>query len=252
MISAATHQASLMQHSIHWPNGLVPGEVDNFVSNEIVVAGLTPNAALDTLIDTRTWAAQYDNATDIEFHDGQPPHLTAGLRFQFVTFGLPVQAEITELERATDDSPARIAWHGWTESDDPNEQLDVHHAWLFEALPGDRLRLLTQETQNGAPARDMATTTPNPPCSTNIRNGSRAWPKSPQIATAKGLRRANQPTRYANDLENSQAGRPRTRRGHIPCRSRRQCQRRFCSRSLLLKRPTPSRCIGSSLWGQHP
>ncbi len=162
MISAATHQASLMQHSIHWPNGLVPGDVDNFVSNEIVVAGLTPNAVLDTLIDTRTWARQYDNATDIEFHDGQPPHLTAGLRFQFVTFGLPVQAEITELERATDDSPARIAWHGWTESDDPNEQLDVHHAWLFEALPGDRLRLLTQETQNGAPARDMATTTPNP------------------------------------------------------------------------------------------
>ncbi|MDA3920264.1 MAG: SRPBCC domain-containing protein [Salinisphaera sp.] len=150
-----------MQHSIHWPDDLVPGFADNFVSNEIVITDLDPNTVLDTLIDTRTWAEQYDNATDIQFHNGEPPFLNVDLRFQFVTFDLPVQAEVTELERADGNTPARIAWHGWVDGE-PEEQLDVYHAWLFEALPDNRVRLLTQETQNGAPARNMATATPNP------------------------------------------------------------------------------------------
>ena len=40
--------------------------------------------------------------------------------------------------------------------------LDVHHAWLLEDLPGGRLRILTQETQIGKPAQELARTKPNP------------------------------------------------------------------------------------------
>jgi hypothetical protein len=54
-----------------------------------------------------------------------------------------------------------VAWHGWVEGD-AETRLDVHHAWLIEDLPGGRVRVLTQETQNGKPARDLAATTPNP------------------------------------------------------------------------------------------
>ena len=127
-------------NEIHWPDGLRPGFVDNFVSNEIVVRDLSAAAVFDTLVDTRTWAEQYDNATDIRFHDGPPPYLAPGLRFAFTTFELPVEAEITEFVRPEGDTPGRIAWHGWL-GGDPDEPLDVHHAWLFEALPDNRLRL---------------------------------------------------------------------------------------------------------------
>ena len=38
----------------------------------------------------------------------------------------------------------------------------MHRAWLIEDLSQDRVRILTQETQNGAPAREMAAARPNP------------------------------------------------------------------------------------------
>jgi hypothetical protein len=56
---------------------------------------------------------------------------------------------------------ARVAWHGWVEGD-ADSRLDVHHAWLFEDLPGNRVRILTQETQIGKPAQELAQTRPNP------------------------------------------------------------------------------------------
>lgn len=64
--------------------------------------------------------------------------------------------------------PARVAWHGW--SGEGDQRLDVHHAWLIEDLSGGRVRILTQETQNGAPAKELATTVPNP-----MINGHQEW-----------------------------------------------------------------------------
>ena len=55
------------------------------------------------------------------------------------------------------DGIARIAWHGWAEGD-ADHRLDVIHAWLLEELPGNRLRILTQESQIGKPAKDLAGT----------------------------------------------------------------------------------------------
>lgn len=64
--------------------------------------------------------------------------------------------------------PARIAWLGW--SGEGDNRLDVHHAWLIEDLSGDHVRILTQERQNGAPARELAKTVPNP-----MINGHQEW-----------------------------------------------------------------------------
>lgn len=44
------------------------------------------------------------------------------------------------------------------------------HAWLVEDLPGDRGRVLTQETQIGRPAAALAEERPNP-----MLNGHQAW-----------------------------------------------------------------------------
>ncbi|WP_445682902.1 SRPBCC domain-containing protein [Radicibacter daui] len=146
---------------IVWPEGYLPGFTDNYVSNEITIAGISAAEVWGCLVDTGLWPAYYSNASDIRFHNGPGPTLFAGARFRFTTFGFPVEAEVTEFEAPSEGKPARIAWHGWVEGD-AEGRLDVHHAWLFEDLPHGRVRLLTQETQNGQPARDLAATLPNP------------------------------------------------------------------------------------------
>ena len=78
-----------------------------------------------------------------------------------MTFGFEVEIEIVEYVAPSDDQPARIAWHGWIEGD-ADQRFDAYHAWLFEDLPSGRLRILTQETQNGKAAKELSVVTPNP------------------------------------------------------------------------------------------
>lgn len=146
---------------IVWPAGYLPGTTDNYVSNEIVVTGLHAGQVWPRLNNPQRWPAYHGNASDIVFHDESGPELRLGTRFRFTTFGFPVEAEVTEHQVPACGRPGRLAWHGWVESD-PDGRLDVHHAWLFEDLPGNRVRILTQETQIGKPARELAATRPNP------------------------------------------------------------------------------------------
>ncbi len=154
---------------IAWPERFLPGTTDNYVSNETIVAGLRAADVWPWLNDTAAWSACYGNVSDIRFHDGSGPELRQGARFRFTTFSFPVEAEVTEYAPPVDGKPARIAWHGWVEGD-AQTRLDVHHAWLFEDLPGGRVRILTQETQIGGPARELARTLPNP-----MLNAHQAW-----------------------------------------------------------------------------
>lgn len=150
-----------MQTAIVWPAGYLPGAADNFVSNEVIVPGLSAAQAWSLLADTDAWPGYYGNAADIRFHDGSGPLLSAGARFRFTTFGFLVEAEVTEYLPPAEGRPGRVAWHGWVEGD-ASQRLDVHHAWIFEDLAGGRVRILTQETQNGQPARELAASLPNP------------------------------------------------------------------------------------------
>jgi hypothetical protein len=97
----------------------------------------------------------------VKFYDENGPQLSAGARFRFTTFSFPVEAQVEEFLAPRDGQPGRLAWHGWVDGDEQTA-LDVHHAWLLEDLPQGRVRILTQETQNGKPARDLASTLPNP------------------------------------------------------------------------------------------
>lgn len=150
-----------MQHAIAWPDHYVPGETDNFASNEIIVKRLTAAAVWPHLADTSRWESYYGNVSDISFPDGSGPVLEAEKRFDFTTFSFPVKARVTEFVAPVPGRPGRMAWYGLIEGD-AESRCEVHHAWLIEDLPGDRVRILTQETQNGKPARDMATARPNP------------------------------------------------------------------------------------------
>ena len=59
-----------------------------------------------------------------------------------------------------------VRFPGWGSDD----RLDVLHAWLIEDLSDNRVRLLTQETQNGKPAVEPAKAQANP-----MINGHQDW-----------------------------------------------------------------------------
>lgn len=159
----------MSMNSIIWPEGYLPGFSDNFASNEVIEAGLSSADVWLHLVNTDVWPTYYSNVADVRFHDGSGPELGKGARFRFTTFGFPVEAEVTECEPPRPGAPARLAWHGWVEGD-AEHRLDVHHAWLIEDLPQGRVRVLTQETQNGQPALDLAVAVPNP-----MINGHQEW-----------------------------------------------------------------------------
>jgi hypothetical protein len=155
---------------IIWPHGYVPGFTENFVSNEVIVAGLSVAEAWPLLNTPGLWPGYYSNSADIRFHDDKGPELEQGVCFFFTTFGFPVEAQVVEHVAPVLGQPARVAWHGWAGVEGSDERLDVHHAWLLEDLAGGRLRILTQETQKGKPALALATDPSNP-----MLNGHQAW-----------------------------------------------------------------------------
>jgi hypothetical protein len=155
-------------NEIHWPQDYLPGLTDNFASNEVIVAGLCVADVWPLLNTPALWPTYYANSADIRFYDGKGPELEADVRFFFSTFGFPVEAQVVEHVAPLPGLPARVAWHGWAGEGD--ERLDVHHAWLLEDLSGGRVRILTQETQKGAPARALAVADPNP-----MINGHQQW-----------------------------------------------------------------------------
>ncbi|GBR52312.1 SRPBCC family protein [Gluconobacter sphaericus] len=159
-----------MANEIFWPQAYIPGFADNFASNEMIVAGLTTAEIWPLLSHPTKWPTYYANSANPRFYDDRGPELAQGVRFYFETFGFPVEAEVTEYVAPASGQPGRVAWHGWAGEKGSAERLDVHHAWLIEDLPEGRVRILTQETQNGEPAKTLATTRPNP-----MINGHQEW-----------------------------------------------------------------------------
>lgn len=155
---------------ILWPAGYVPGFTDNYCSNEVIVIGLTTEDIWPFLNIPSRWPTYYKNCADIRFYDGKGPAFENGVRFFFSTFGFPVESQVVEHVAPVKGQPARVAWHGWSGEEGSADRLDVHHAWLIEDLSGGRVRILTQETQNGAPAKELAKAVPNP-----MINGHQEW-----------------------------------------------------------------------------
>jgi len=162
------HQPT-QQSAIVWPEAYLPGTTDNFASNEIIVSGLTAAEIWAQLDDTTRWPTYYSNVADIHVDADSGPLLSANARFRFSTFGFPIEAQIVEYVPPAVGQAARVAWHGWAEGDETT-RLDVIHAWLFEDLPGGRVRILTQESQKGVPAQTLAASVPNP-----MINGHQEW-----------------------------------------------------------------------------
>ncbi|KAM9963446.1 hypothetical protein ACTFIW_006676 [Dictyostelium discoideum] len=162
-------QQSSYQSAIIWPQDYIPGTTDNFSSNEMIVSGLNSNEIWKLLEDTSKWESYYSNVSNISFYNGGGPKLEINSRFRFNTFGFPIEAQVTQCVYPSNGIAGRLSWHGWAEGDSET-RLDVNHAWLIEDLPGGRVRILTQESQKGKPAKKLASTVPNP-----MINGHQEW-----------------------------------------------------------------------------
>jgi hypothetical protein len=158
----------MKMNAIIWPEDYTPGFTDNYVSNEVIVAGLSAADVWPFLSIPSRWPTYYANSANIRFYDGKGPELEDGVRFYFETFGFPVESQCTEYVAPADGKPGRVAWHGWAGEGDT--RLDVIHAWLVEDLDGGRVRILTQESQKGKPAQDLRNAKPNP-----MINGHQDW-----------------------------------------------------------------------------
>jgi hypothetical protein len=99
---------------ILWPEGYLPASTDNYVSNEVIVASLRAADVWPFLNETTAWPTDYGKASEIRFHDGSGPELSASARFRFTTFGFTVEAEVTECEpsAAGKPGPGSLAWLG--------------------------------------------------------------------------------------------------------------------------------------------
>lgn len=160
----------MIQNAINFPKKYTPGFTDNFASNELIVENLDFDKVVYFLSDTSTWENYYKNSSDINLKNQNSSILNKDTRFSFKTFGFAIEAQIEEF--LIDDTTARIAWHGWNETSEEKEKLDVYHAWLIEKLDQNRVRILTQESQIGQPAKEMAEDPTHP-----MINGHQEWIK---------------------------------------------------------------------------
>ncbi|CAK7208021.1 hypothetical protein SEUCBS139899_010855 [Sporothrix eucalyptigena] len=156
--------------AILWPEKFLPGSTDNYVSNEVVVADLDFDDVWPYLADCSHWEAYYDNIGQIT----PPPTGTfftpeaVGSHFNFATFGFPpLEIILEELVPPTATTPGRMAWRAWLPGATGDDHIEVYHAWIVENAPWSSpskkvVRVLTQESQIGVPAKNLATTVPSP------------------------------------------------------------------------------------------
>lgn len=156
--------------AINWPEKFTPGFTDNFVSAETIVRGLTAKDVFPYLTHANIWHKYYDGISDVKLSDSDnTPILKAGTKFSFNIIGWDVTAEVVEYDEPTETRPGRLSWHGFVPGDE-NSRFDALHGFLFENLPGNRVRILTQESEIGKPAAELAKTH-----SASLLVGFQAW-----------------------------------------------------------------------------
>ncbi|WWC92583.1 uncharacterized protein L201_007542 [Kwoniella dendrophila CBS 6074] len=155
-----------MTADIEWPSKFLPGTTDNFVSNEVIVKDVDISKIWKLLVNPTKWESYYSNCAKIT-PPNPGPELKKGDHFSFSTFGFPpLSCIVNESIKPEQTTPGRLAWM----TDEEQNGIDVYHAWIIENLEGGRVRILTQESQLGDAARQLAEEKPN-----KMLNGHQDW-----------------------------------------------------------------------------
>jgi hypothetical protein len=148
------------QSAITWPGHFAPGTTDNFVSNERIAKNITSTQIWALLANISKWESYYKNCAQIK-EPSSGPFLHKADVFKFSTFGFPpLTCTVEESEAPESNGRAgRIAWSSKTP-----DGLEIYHAWLVEDLEGQRVRILTQESQIGPIFKEWEAQKPNKMC----------------------------------------------------------------------------------------
>ncbi|RMZ03800.1 hypothetical protein D0860_06652 [Hortaea werneckii] len=138
--------------AIRWPQEYLPGTSDNFTSNETIVKGISASQIWSKLADCTQWETYYGHNVEQVTPPASGNFLKQGDTFRFSTFGFPVLD--CKVEESIEPGPVGL-------DGDAETAVKVYHAWLIEELPGGRVRILTQESQVGKPAAQLAEVKPN-------------------------------------------------------------------------------------------
>ena len=146
------------QSSIMFPDHFLPGTTDNFVSNERIAKDITSTQIWALLANILKWETYYKNCAEITPPSSGSTFLHKSDVFKFSTFGFPpLTCTIEESEAPESNGRAgRLAWSSKTP-----EGLEIYHAWLVEDLEGQRVRILTQESQIGGVFKEWEAQKPN-------------------------------------------------------------------------------------------
>lgn len=151
----------MKMNSVFWPRDFMPGDVECFFSNEVIVGGLCADKVWDKLSRPHLWPTYYKNISNIYFFDNNGHDFGKGDRFRLETFGLKIDVLCKELISPSMGNPGRLGFQGSSGEDGNNNKLEVYLAWLVEDLEGGRVRILIQETQRGKAAAIMYAENPN-------------------------------------------------------------------------------------------
>lgn len=146
------------QSAIIWPAHFLPGTTDNFVSNERIAKDLTSTQIWALLANITKWESYYKNCGQITPPDSGSTFLHKGDVFKFSTFGFPPLTCTVE-ESVTPESNGRAGRLAW--SSKTPDGLEIYHAWVVEDLEGQRVRILTQESQIGPIFKEWEEQKPN-------------------------------------------------------------------------------------------
>jgi hypothetical protein len=146
------------QSAINWPEQFLPGTTDNFVSNERIVKDLTSTQIWALLANISRWKSYYKNCAQITPPSSDSTFLHKDDVFKFSTFGFPpLTCTVQESEPPESNGRAgRLAWSSKT-----SDGLEIYHAWVVEDLEGQRVRILTQESQIGQVFKEWKVKKPN-------------------------------------------------------------------------------------------
>ncbi|KAF2719885.1 hypothetical protein K431DRAFT_286363 [Polychaeton citri CBS 116435] len=146
--------------AIVWPLQWLPGTTDNFVSNETIAKDLTASQIWALLSNVSRWESYYHNVEKVT-PPQSGPSLSKGSTFSFSTFGFPpLECMVKESVPPENGQAGRLAWSAKLDGD-AETAVGVYHAWIVEDLEGGRVRILTQESQSGKPAAELAAIKPN-------------------------------------------------------------------------------------------
>lgn len=138
---------AMRSKDIHWPEGFSPDSADLFAHNEIFVHA-PPSAVWRHLVEAEKWPSWYPNSRDVRVSAEGTGVLREGTRFQWDTFGLHIDSEVSEFVEAS-----RVGWYVDATG------LNAYHTWLLVDR-ANGCQVITEEVAKGPAALALRESAP--------------------------------------------------------------------------------------------